>query len=607
MLGNRRLPLILGGVALLFNAAALTSGLLNDDYWQRALLVGPGRFNERLAEVGLVEDDSDGLARSLSELFVTVAPEKNLERLRAYGVLPWWTYEGVTISFWRPLSSLTHWLDYRLFPDSPFAMHLHNLLWFCGVVILVTLLYRRVLGPGAIAGLAALMYLLEDSSYFPTMWIANRNLLMSVFFGLLTLLMYARWRSERWRPGLFLTPLCLLASVLSNEGGIATFAYLFAYALVLDEGKLARRLVHLAPAMAVVVGWRVVYNALGYGASGGGFYFDPAREPFGYLLALARRLPVLLGGQWTTLPPEMFSFAEPWQANIARVVMAVIIVLMPVILWPLLRVSKPARFWLIGMYASALAVCTTVPMSRSLLFVAVGAFGVSAEFVVQWLAKASWRPKMGFLWHAGGITCVILLLAHVPAAFFWRVSAPLVTWRMRAEVEATMDLGDLTGAEDQHVVVVNAPNPAAFTYIPFIHAYRDKPLPNAIRVLAAGFRPVHVTRTAPDTVLIRGNPGSFLRCDSNNRLDFVRFYRILSTVRGPGHPLKAGQRFALPGVTAEVLKVDQQGLPVEVSFEFDRPLDDASLRWLWWDWDKKRYLPFPLPKVGSDHRIDGPF
>jgi hypothetical protein len=104
-------------------------------------------------------------------------------------------------------------------------------------MLVVSLLYRRLIGVGWIAGLAALMYLLADSSYFPTMWLANRNVLISLFFGVLTLILHDRHRTAGGRLSLMGAPACLLLSLLSAEAGIGTLAYLFAYEIVLRNAK----------------------------------------------------------------------------------------------------------------------------------------------------------------------------------------------------------------------------------------------------------------------------------------------------------------------------------------------------------------------------------
>jgi hypothetical protein len=60
-------------------------------------------------------------------------------------------------------------------------------------------------------------------------------------------------------------------------------------------------------------------------------------------------------------------------------------------------------------------------------------------------------------------------------------------------------------------------------------------------------------------------------------------------------------------MTVDVRGVDEHGLPVEVACEFETKLDDRALRWLYWNWDRERYLTFEVPPVGATIQLDGPF
>ncbi len=618
-LGSRYLPAVLAVAAILVSLPAVGTGLLNDDYMQRAIAGGPSPFVERLTANGLALDRSTALGSVLTDLYIAVDPQRNLNALRAYGALPWWTYEGYRVAFFRPVAALTHWLDHRLFPNSPSLMHVHSILWFAAVVWLVAALYRRFIDAAPVAGLAALLFLLEDGSFFPTMWLANRNLLICLFFGIMAVVVHDRWRRDRWRPGAILAPLCLLLSVLSAEAGIATVAYLFAYEAVLMAGRWRSRVLALTPAVAVVVLWRLVYNVLGYGASGGGFYFDPVREPVGYVLACLQRAPFLLAGQWTTVPPELYSFLPPTSRIALWLVLSVLTVLIPLLLWRFLQSHRRSRFWLVGMVFAAVPFCATLPMSRSLLFMAIGAFGLISEFIAGWFAD-TWddcgrvtrvqavyaRPA----WLRGSARnlCAVFVVVHLPLAAVGRVMAPRVADRMQERVARTMDLGPLTGVEQQDLVVVNAPNPASFLYEPYVRAYEEQTLPRGFRLLAPGFDEVEVARPSANVLIVRSVSQGLFDCQRQGaRADFVYFFRYLSYFRGPGHPLNVGDRIGLDRMTAEVLAVDEAGLPQEVAFEFAVPLDDLSLKWLWWDWDKRRYRPFTPPPVGDTVTLVGPF
>jgi len=418
---------------------------------------------------------------------------------------------------------------------------------------------------------------------------------------------YDRWRRQAWRPGAVIAPLCLLMSVLATEGGIATFAYLFAYEAALGSGRPLRRFLMLTPSAVVIVLWRLAYNLQGFGASGGGFYFDPVREPLDYAVAILWRGPFFLAGQWTGIPADLHSYLPPASKMLLWGLLAILTVLIPVILTPLLRVSRRARFWLIGMYASALPVCATVPMNRAMLFIGIGAFGLVAEYLAGWLARDPWTPAGGWRRRVCGTLFVVFFVMHLPLAAAGRVGAPHVTTTLQAKMAETLDLTAAGSLDGQDLIVVNAPNPVAFLYDPFRRAFEGRTLPHGIRILAPGFNTVEVTRTGPRRVTVRSASDSLLDCQRGKRMDFVFFYRYLADVRSPAHPLHAGDRVFLPRMQVEVLAVDGRGFPTAAAFEFDVPLEDPSLKWIAWDWDEDVYQPWALPVTGQTVRLMGPF
>ena len=607
VLDSRQWPWVLALVAILVSVPAINVSPLNDDLIHRAAMLSSSSSAQHLSQVGLTPPGSGSLGSTVGDLFVAVDPHQNLERLRAYGALPWWTCDEYRVAFWRPVASFTHWLDYRLFPGSFWLMHVHSILWFAAVALAVTMLYRRLIDAGWVAGLAGLLFVLDDSGYFPTMWVANRNLLLSLFFGILAILSHDRWRRQGWRPGAIASPLCLLTSILSAEAGVATFAYLFAYEAVLRRGPWRARGLALVPSVLVIVLWRLLYNIQGYGASGGAFYLDPGRDPVGYALAVLRRAPFLLAGQWTSMPADLYSFLPSATKTWMWLLLAGLTVLIPIILLPLLRVSRQARFWLVGMYIAVLPFCATIPMSRSLLFVAIGGFGLVAEVLTDWLRRADWVRELG---RGRGLVyalVIVFAIAHLPVAAVSRASAAHVATVMRDRVATTAALGVGDCRADRDLVIVNAANPVSLLYEPYQLALDGEPLPHSVRMLSPGYGAVRVVRTGPCRLVVRADCDSLLDCQRGKRMDFVFFYHHLSDVRGTGHPLHAGQRISVPGMDVEVLAVDERGFPVEAAFEFDVPLEDTSLKWLFWEWEKERYEPFAVPAIGGTIDLVGPF
>ena len=269
-----RAPLILGRgwvppatilLALLLVSPSLGVGPMADDYMHMA------RVDPRL--------HVPGFAYAPLDLFTFASGDpKQRAVLLEEGVFGWWMAPDFRMSFWRPLSSLTHVLDHELWAHSSVLAHAHSLLWFAALLAVLAHLYRPF-HPPWIANLALVLYALDDARGWVLGWTANRNALVAATLAFAALLAHDRARRDGWRPGLWLAPALFGAALLGGEAALGVTGYFFAHALFVDEGPLARRLAWLWPYVALSVGWLVAYTALGYGTSGGGMYLNPLNEP----------------------------------------------------------------------------------------------------------------------------------------------------------------------------------------------------------------------------------------------------------------------------------------------------------------------------------------
>lgn len=577
-LTHRGLPLGVAIIAVLLSLPALNVGLVGDDYFQRAVLCGSRAFG------GLVQ-------RSLDMFAFLDGDAARTRGLIDLGFLPWWVYPEMKAAFWRPLTALTHWLDYRLWPQHPLLMHAQSLAWYGALAAVVALLYRRLMGASWPAGLAALLFAIDDAHALPIAFLANRNALIAALFGVLALLAHDSWRRGGQRHWAVFGPVLLGLSLLAKEEGIATCAYLAAYALILDRAAWRRRIASLLPYVPIVLVWRLVWSGLGYGVVNLGLYADPLGDPWQYAMAVVRHAPYLLLGQWAAPPAEIYIMENIVGATFVRGLWWVGVGLAVLLVWllaPVLRRERVSRFWALGMVLSLLPVCASFPADRLLIFPGLGATGLLAQFLAVVLGRPAGPPPR-FAWRvAAWPMAAVFLLIHVivaPLALPLRAGHPIgpksaEQFIVRVPLDASV--------EQQDVVVVNPPSSLFAAYLLPERESRGLPLPRRARFLAAGLEPMTVRRTDARTLVIRV-AGGYINWSFERHFRDERF------------PMTVGERVTLTGMTVEVTAVTPDGRPAEAAFRFDVPLEDSSLRWLWWH--EGEFGPFTPPAVGGQIEI----
>jgi len=250
--------------------------------------------------------------------FTTGHVEDNRALMDEGVLLPWWSDEHHLNAFFRPLSSLSHVLDFRLAPNTPWLMHLHSVLWLVALVLGVAHSYGRIdpVGPekGTMtraAALAVLLFAIDDAHGMTVGWLANRNALIAATLALPALGAHHRYVSGGFAAGRVLGPLCFALGLLAGETAVAIFGYLLAHAIVLDRAPIMRRVGHMLPYVAVLLAWRLAFAQLGLGSAGSGAYHDPLGEPLGYVRALAQHLPLLLGSQLGAPVADLWFWGAP--------------------------------------------------------------------------------------------------------------------------------------------------------------------------------------------------------------------------------------------------------------------------------------------------------
>ncbi len=566
-------PFRLAFLAFVLALPSLTVSLAGDDYFHRMILLSRG-------ELGAALDPS-------FDLFSFV-PEDHRALMVAQGAVPWWSDPAMRIALARPITALTHRADYALWPDNFVLQHVHSLLWFGLGVALVACLYRRVHGLTATAGIAGLLFAVEDSHALPAGWLANRNALLCLVFGTVLIHGHIRWREEGKPSHLLAALLALTLGLGSGEAALGGLAYVAAWQFTEERRTWVARLLPLLPYATIVLIWRALYNRAGFGTMGSALYVDPGREPLAFLVQAPQRLPLLMVAQWLQAPIDLWLFLPGSLQRLAVLVATAATLGLAALLFDVARRERLARFWLLGMSLALVPVCAAFPMDRLLVFAGVGAFGAMA-LLFRDLGVWPWRAVTRPSWRRSA--AILLLVLHVPVAAVLLIGRSaafrqvgLLTARGSRESPAEPE------TRDQTFIYVNG-NDFLVIYAWIIREAEASPFgPRRVAQLSSLFSTGVVYREDANTLVVRSR-GGFLR------------YSVDQVMASATRRFHAGERIERPDYTVEIRAITEGGRPLEVAFRFRNTLEDRAYRWLYWS--KLHVAEFTLPAVGQSVTLSG--
>ena len=495
----------------------------------------------------------------------------------------WWTDPELSIALLRPVSVATHLLDHALAPRAFWFQHLHSLAWYGLSVLVVAWIYRRIHPEAAaMAGLAALLFAVEDAHAMNAGWLANRHAIICLAAGGLAFLAHLRWRGSG-ATGWLLAALAILAvGLLCGEATLGAAAYLVAWQLCLDRGSWRRRLLGIAPYALLVAAWRMVYNYLGYGISGSDLYVDPGRDPLEFLLALLERWPVLMLGQWLQAPVDA-TVMLPRALQLAWLPAALLCcAALAWLLMPLLRRSPQARFWALGMAMALVPLCAAFPMDRLLVFAGVGAFALLALLAGDcgWLgaapASSVTRPRR---WICGG-----LLLLHLPLAALMLVGRTATLPLFGQMFRAATDTAPVDEAIQEQLLIFVTGHAFPSAYLPIIRHVEGELVPARTTLLANFITDCRVSREDEHTLVLEPEQGWLV--DPIDGLE-----------RRSDVPFQEGEIISMPDYSVDLRRVTADGRPAVAAFTFHQPLEDPGYRWL--AWSSEGASPFVPPLTGE--------
>ncbi len=564
------LVLLLGVIVFL---PALRTPFLLDDYLQASMI--EGTFPGKRGPFDLYDFINDGDRQSL------------IER----GMLPWWAHPELQIRFFRPLASVLRWAEHQALGGVPLAMHLHSFAWWAAMVLGARALFLRALAPRA-ATIATIVFALAPCHAIPLAWLANREALLSLAFGIAGLSAHVRWREERRLRDGALSLLLFTLALLAGEYAVCFGGYVLALEIVGRREGFFRRVAVVSTFVVPAAAYLFVRRSLGYGSFGSGFYTDPFRETGSFLRAAPRRFVTLLADGWLSLDDETLR-----PDTSAFLLAAIMLVGAPLLFVSLRRAfaaqdeaRRPRVAWmLLGSLLAMLPVLAVVPSPRvlgaSLLGIAP-AVGMILEHA--WFSAPRVDAIRGRAAQLTGFVAVLLGFVHL-------VHGPGTAWLMGRRQEKAADdfvrhsadlRARMTSPESAEVFVIRCMASAFF--LPFALDERGR-LPARWRILAQAGHALVLRRDAR-TIDVVVPPGQSLFPMGPGAL-----------FRGSDAPIAPGDVFTVPGVRATVLEVGPRG-PRSARFELDRDLASPSLTWI--TEDRKGFSFVELPQRGFGKPFD---
>lgn len=537
---------VLGAIAYL---PAITSPLQLDDYLHAAM--ARGTFPAPRAPTDLYD-------------FVTDADRAVL---MDRGVLPWWSHPGLTIRFFRPLSSVVLWASHRVLGEHVFAMHLVSLAWWALAVVAAHRLLRGLFSP-RVTAIATLLFALSPSHAMPLAWLANFEVLVTLALGALALGRYLRFRDQR-RPldGAGAAALFALA-LLGGEYALCLGGYVLAIELVRRRESLLARVTGLLPFALPAAAYLHVRARLGCGAIGSGFYSDPIREPWVFVHKAPWRIAALLDDAWLSFGAETWTRGTPRWIAWALLAGGLAVLVVPVRRALAALDEGPRRHacWLLlGSLFSLAPLLAVRPATRVLGAAALGVAATVAIVLDHALFPRTRAPRRG--------RAELASIVATGLAFLHLVHAPIVSFVQGLDAHQTgrdfaAHLAAMRSAvpADRREDVVMVRGLAEMFFAPFA-LREDHGFPRRWRVL--------------------GQTGhALLRRIDERSFDLIVAQDDCLTSSGPDDlfrdehaPVRVGKMVVLSGVRIVVLEANERGA-TRVRFTYDAPLESAAGVWL---------------------------
>lgn len=574
----------------LFYVPSIRCGFFADDWLHRlALDQLPDIFREHINLFGLIRSTEEVIA------------------FKRFGLAPWWTDLDVRINFWRPIPSITHYLEYQAFGHSPIAAHLISIAFYALGVFLVYRLLARYLSHALPLVIGVAVYALDDAHALNIVWIANRNETIGGIFVVASLLAFIRYREGDGAKFALASLVAYICALLSKESGLVLPLFVLSHVLVFPEKQGQPLLGRIRPFVGILVAFAIIsvvflyvyFVVLGHGANTV-YYLNPGKNPGLWAANFFRSAfyhAVILA---TGVPLHVLSSTPVRDYPLAAVLLGAVTVGFWALAWRWLRSDRPLRFFVLTMLAGQVIVTTSFPDPRNLLLPSIGfAYMVARVFeeAMKRFEATKDRRYRAVSWALVGLHLILApvlcqVCIYVVGTFEGRfrvISTSLaetidyqrlppekievffLNWHQR-------EMTALYGLYLRRVLPTGISDYTPITHNPKL-SYIDKLYQGLggerihYHSLSYAIKDVDVQVENEREFTIRPKHGSF----------FPTIFELLYTT---GKPFFVGQTFEPGPYRATIEKMNAEGEVVEVRFTFPEPLSSPRYYFMRWNGEK---------------------
>jgi hypothetical protein len=487
---------------------------------------------------------------------------------RDSGMLPWWSDDRLSISFFRPLSSLLLAIDHVWLDGGGLLSHVHSALWYGAVVVAAARVQRLLLGASE-ARWGNVLFALSSVHMVPLAFVASLHAHVTALFALLSfdcLIRAVLAGSETDARRLqWLSASSFVLALAAGESAVVLLPMALSY--VWAERGLRRALALLAPHLVTIAVFLVAYFGLDMGTHHSGAYLQPGSAEF--FRALVPRFLVLCAGLLAGFPPDLWMFgAQPVQMAVGIVALALgALALRAVIISAEPALDGAAARRLVALSAGALVsllpVTSGVPGGRLVILpsvIASALFGMAGRRAVR--GYRAGHPLRSLL--LGAWVALFGIGLHP----LFRVMVPLEFARIGKEIPAAARAVAQRCAR-QTALGIGVPEPNAAYLGALIRLMPAGERPDAFHLLSMAPGRHRIQQTAPDRyeVQIEGN---FLS------LPWARIYRDT--------PVAAPLTLNLHGVGVDLLDATADSMRLVLRVSPDSPT-------CWLTLDRGEFVP----------------